>query len=178
MLTLFHYTCERAIRHIRADGLLLPSRIAGVDGHPIDDTAISLTTDVDPYGHGLPDGREIPSAQHAASGLTVSRDGRWYLEDATEFRITFQVDPNDPALVFVPSYYKPNPDVLLVLAITGHLPNGVNAASDAEFLAAATRAGTELSEQRSKIHTWWYYFGQLSVSESQISIVRSPSSSP
>lgn len=96
------------------------------------------------------------------------------MEDATQFRITFEVDREDPALVFVPDFYRPNPAVLTGLAVNGYLPNGVKAASDDEFLTAVRRASTELREQRSKVQTWWYYFGCLPVSEAQISTVRSP----
>lgn len=149
-MILFHYTTASAIQQIRKDGVIRKSV-----GNILINNTVSLTTDTDPRGHGLPDGREITMAQ-AQHLNPISRNGKLYCHDHTEFRIVLSIPQKDPLLA--PAWMRNKPDELLGMDIAAWNPIDVRI-PDCELLDIHRKIMTNALPRKSK--TWWYYLTDI-----------------
>ncbi|MGV8898657.1 MAG: hypothetical protein ACOH2B_05335 [Burkholderiaceae bacterium] len=156
MPILYHYTCRNNIEGIFHKGFICPGN-AVVNSEEIrSNYAVCLTSDKNPIGHGLPDGREISHEQAANLKSFSKSDGRIFSLDFTKYRIKINVPDNDENLIYVPIFMSTRPDILKAMEIAGHYPcidfNDIN----------STLTCCPLFEERGikgKSHTWWYYRG-------------------
>jgi len=149
-MILFHYTTASAVQQIPKDGIIRTS----VGNRLINDT-VSLTTDTDPRGHGLPDGREITMAQ-AQHLNPISRNGKLYCHDHTEFRIVLSIPQEDPLLA--PAWERNEPNELLAMDIAAWNPIDVRI-PDWELLDIHRKIITNVLPRKSQ--TWWYYLTDI-----------------
>lgn len=141
----YHYTVRWAIDGIRSVGFLKPS--PSQLGHL---PWVSLTTDTDPSGHGLPDGREILDLNAPLKFRTVGQRRMSY--DHTEARVVINLDPSDLNLVNAASQH--DPEMLFALDVMAYLPTEINP-SDPVLLGTRDMILKGLLPRKSP--TWWYY---------------------
>lgn len=142
-MILFHYTNLLAIGGILNVGTLKTSVV--MPG------MLCLTTDLDPTGHGLPDGRKITAQRAQEMKGFPSGDGyRCY--DFTEFRIVMDLCIDDPKLAKATDVFSK--DDLKKLAITAYRPTEPRLTRRA---FKETRAQMKHGSLEDKSSTWWFY---------------------
>jgi hypothetical protein len=164
LITVYHYTSQRALPFILAGKLIRPSRVVLPNGQTRNAFGISLTTDQDPEGHGLPDGRRITSAQAKALPKFERIGSARYCEDATRYRLKLLLDSTDASLVHAPDYYRNAlPHVYSVLEAKAYFP--VDVIPPDEPMKKMIR-DIQAGLVPGKGSTWWYYFGQITLDSS------------
>ncbi|MBB6581561.1 hypothetical protein [Ralstonia solanacearum] len=160
-IKLYHFTNRNNIEIILANRILEAGR--HVMRGKIEHKAICFTSDPDPGGHGLTDGRQISTANVLQMRYATEENGSYYCVDNTEFCIAMPVRIA-PALVKATKLHKPKE--LLGLAIAGHLPCSPNP-TDVELVEtwSAIKSGT----LKDKSPTWWYHFGDLNLTDFEVS---------
>lgn len=165
-ILLFHFTTKRALSGILKDRLISPTRVVQPNGSVLNNAGVSLTSDTDPSGHGLPDGRVITSEQ--AKGLPrYVRSGKKKLsEDATEYRIDLELDDQDPLLVYAPTFYaNAAPMVLEVLEGKGYFPiDSIPPNHELKKVIDDIANGSLLGKSK----TWWYYLGTIALPDTLV----------
>lgn len=156
----YHFTHRQNIEGILKNGVLRASSPI-LNGRP-NQLAISLTTDPEPMGHGLTDGRTITSAQVVQLNYHTGNNGQYRCIDNTEFRIELRLAPS-PALKQAKSLHSQRE--LLGLAIAGYLPCSPQP-TDAEL--QETLIDLKSGRLRNKSTTWWYYFGDLQLTNCRV----------
>lgn len=126
---------------------------------------ISLTSDGQRWGHGLPDGRPV-SVEEANSIAHYQDDGKLYSYDHTECRLTFDLEPDDQ-LISASDFHKPNE--LLGLAIAGWCPTWSRILTP---LLVQTAFLMKHGVLENKAATWWYCRRDLLVEEATAIEVR------
>ena len=149
----YHYTHEWAIDGIRSTGVLktTPKAIAPMPAW------LNLTTDPDPSGHGLPDGRELVYGENMPCKEIA---GRHYCYDYTEWRVGMDLNEGDSDLVKASTHHTA--EFFEALEIAGYLPTGSNV-PDPVF--RATVEGIRTGNLPRKGATWWYYKKAIPVSQ-------------
>ncbi|WP_154233583.1 hypothetical protein [Burkholderia cenocepacia] len=151
--TFYHFTHRQNLEGILAAGVLQAARPI-LKGKP-EDLAVSLTTDPDHTGHGLPDGRKITAAEAVLLRYYTDDNGAYRCVDNTEFRLELKLLPS-PALKPAESMHSKRD--LLGLAIAGYLPCSPQP-TDIEFRDVLGALQTQ--RLKNKAPTWWYHFGDL-----------------
>lgn len=152
-MKLFHYTTEQGRDWIFTDGWIdLSPNITAVPGW------ISLTSDPDPVGHGLPDGRPI-TQQQAQQIPHALINGQLYCHDHTAVRLTIDFNANDPHLIKADLYHSA--DDLWGLDIAGYHPDYKELPDDLLF---PTFGMLKQGVIPRKSPTWWYYKERILVS--------------
>lgn len=160
-MKLFHYTTNEGAWGIYTDGHILQSTY-----NPLINGRVSLTTDTDSSGHGLPDGREITKEQalniaHKVVGTHL------YCHDHTAWRITLDLDENDPNLKSAKECHDEKLIVMLDLAgwnpVDAHPSHQLIVTTAQKFLSG---------KMKPKSSTWRYYNQQLPVSRDAVFEVR------
>ncbi|HHA1671517.1 TPA: hypothetical protein ACOEF8_003540 [Enterobacter roggenkampii] len=158
MQYLYHFTSQKAAEKIVADGSILLGRFLSSNGVVMENSAVSLTTDKDPVGHGLPDGREItPKQAETLKYYTIIND-RLHSINNIKCRIT--IAPTGLDIVSASEYYKNSPDLLRGLSIAAYFPvgfDGIGPTHEKDILI------------KSKASTWWYSFAPITVASNIIS---------
>lgn len=152
-MLLFHYTTEQNKTGIFEVGKVTPSAPGGLSPG-----GVSLTSDTDPVGHGLPDGRPISSkqAKHLSHRII---DGVPHCWDHTKFRLTIALEDHDPNLVRAVNHHAA--EELLGLDISAYHPEDLHP-PDLTFLLIARGISTGTLVRKSP--TWWYYKRSIPVS--------------
>lgn len=125
--------------------------------------AVHLTTDDRPEGHGLPDGREVTSAQSALLGYQAEDDGKRVSLDHTMFRLRLRIQPGDRLLISFLDMPGMTDSFALGADISGYL---VIPPDDPALQEAAERSIEALLRQhpsRRKSPSWYLYRGDIPV---------------
>lgn len=148
----YHYTTVYAIDGIKNSGLLKTT-----PENPHIPPWLSLTTDTDSVGHGLPDGRALaPYEQGIAFHM---KDGVRCCYDHTECRVVLDLDPKDTLLVQAAWHHDPAD--MAKLNAQGYFP--VSSMSDDQ--RAATLFDFMSGRKQPKAFTWWYYKKNIPLQE-------------
>lgn len=156
---LFHYTTSANLAVILQQGVILPGQMVSITGSVSLGFAVSLTTDPDPIGHGLPDGRVITAAQ-AQSLISVNSGGILRCVDATACRIQLDIDKSDSRLFYALAFYSPQ--VLRAVEVSAYFP--LQSTVSTPQLREAEQAFKK-GWWRPKGSTWYFYQGQLVLSK-------------
>jgi hypothetical protein len=124
--------------------------------------AVSLTTDSDAAGHGLPDGRKITDAEaqylEKHGGGFVTENGEKFAPDFTACRLTIKINEDDVKLKRATSYHSPLS--LRAIEISGYYPvKDSSCLTDFQIQLIQTRF--ENKSLTPKGSTWWYYFDTI-----------------
>ncbi|WP_152490641.1 hypothetical protein [Dickeya sp. MK7] len=157
MQYLYHFTSQKAAENIINDGLIMLGTFLSSNGIVMENSAISLTTDQDPIGHGLPDGREITKKQAEALKYHTIINGKLHAINNTKCRIT--IAPSGLNIVSAIDYYATNPALLHSLEFMGYYPVGID---DINVI-------NKNKTFKSKAPTWYYSFAPINVSSNVIS---------
>ena len=156
-IKLYHFTNRNNIE------LILASRILKAGRHvmrgKIEHKAICFTSDPDPSGHDLTDGKQISAVNVLQMKYATEENGNYYCVDNTEFCIAMTV-PSSQALVKATNLHKSKE--MLGLTIAGHLPCSPTP-SDTELFE--TLNGIKRGTLKDKSPTWWYHFGDLQLTD-------------
>lgn len=161
MPLLFHYTSPLGIRGILGDQSIFPGRAVINSSEAVDNYAICLTSDFDPKGHGLPDGREISSAQAQQFNGCISKDGKYFSLDHTKIRIQVRISDMDNNLVYVPELLGKWPDLITSLEVKGYFPCGFEENEPVSSQMGAVYELIKVGIIAGKSSTWWYYQGAI-----------------
>ena len=134
---------------VQADAIIL-SR-----DNPLNHGWISLTSDPQPTGHGLPDGRQITSEQ-ARHLPHFKQGGAMYCHDHTAVRLTIELDPADPQLVRATDHHPS--DHLLAMEIAAYNPTYAELPT---ALISNTLKDLTNGSLLGKSSTWWYYMAPI-----------------
>lgn len=158
MPVFYHYTCRNNIEGIFRSGLIFPGNVAVNPKEIKSDHAVCLTSDQNPNGHGLPDGREISLEQASKfKGFSKSGDNLFSI-DFTKFRIKINIPDNDENLIYLPTLLAAWPDFLKVMEMVAYYPCS-QLKSPESILAGMHLLQTGVLQ--GKAHTWWYYRGEI-----------------
>ncbi len=154
-MLLYHYTTIHAVMGIRSVNVLktTPANKLGVPPW------LSLTSDSEPEGHGLPDGRELTAHQ----AITVQHEllnGKPHCFNFTECRAVIDFDRNDTHLVLASLHHLDQE--LISLNIAAYNPVDVPLP---EILAAKTARLILAGRLIPKSPTWWYYKSPVPLSK-------------
>lgn len=163
-MLLFHYTTEQNKAGIFESGEIRPSAPGGLSPG-----WVSLTSDTDPLGHGLPDGRSISweQAEHLSHEVI---DGVAHSWDHTRVRLTVAFEDGDLDLVRAAVYHNENE--LLELDISAYNPVD-HYIPDINLLLTARDFSLGLLVRKSP--TWWYYKRPIPVSRIEAIAIRDAS---
>lgn len=151
---LYHFTTRHALHRIIADGIIVPSPVRTARFSK--KIVVCLTSDTNPIGHGLPDGREISSFEVSAHKGASYRNGRYFSADHTAVRMKICIPACDENLEYVPTLFIEHPMRLLSLDIGGYFPYTPTEAIPREnLLEILLRFNSGLLEKKSM--TWWFY---------------------
>ncbi|MCC8469620.1 hypothetical protein [Xanthomonas phaseoli] len=140
----YHYTTIYAV-----DGIKHFRFLKTTPPNPHIPPWLSITTDTDSVGHGLPDGRALhPYEQGIACQM---KGGIRCCYDHTECRVVLDFDPADPLLARAALHHKP--DDMMKLNAQGYFPTS-NMSDDER---AATLFDFLSGRKQPKAFTWWYY---------------------
>lgn len=158
MTTFFHYTSLRNLVGILNSGWIEKGRLATISGD-IQNAVVNLTTDRDPAGHGLPDGRGISDAVAAVMASTGSL-GAYFCLDHTKCRLSIELADDDPLLISAAKHHAPEDGVLYVLEVAGWSPTkqSMDVAEMVEMHALI-----DDGVYQNKSPTWWYYYDRISI---------------
>jgi hypothetical protein len=159
MPELYHFTTKYSFHFIVSDELILPSVVC-VGTPSRNHRAVCLTSDPNPEGHGLPDGREVTHKEAVLLGRVFQINGKYFCHDHTLIRLKINIPDTNENLVYVPPLFNKYPRALFDLDVSGYFPCTTLEAASAEqvqIVAEALRSG----HLKRKSETWWYYFCQI-----------------
>lgn len=158
-ITVFHFTNRPNVELIARQKMLKAGAYVKEGG--LAHGAVSLTTDSDPRGHGLTDGREITKEQARLLKYATEQDDKLFCVDNTEFCLKIVIPVS--ALISAQKVHRQRE--LALLEITGHLPCS-KSPSEAEMsqIARAISLGTLPRKSLS----WWYHKGDLELEAYEI----------
>lgn len=159
MPELYHFTTKRGFHHIVSDGAILPNGVCkGISSQ--NHFVVCLTSDTNPIGHGLPDGREVTPGEADLLQRVHYHDGKCFSLDHTFVKLKINIPDTDEKLVYVPPLFSKCPGTLLRQDISGYLPcTTMEAASEEQLMMIIESFKSGRLERKSK--TWWYYFGEI-----------------
>lgn len=158
-ITLYHFTNRPNLELILEQETIKAGSY--LNGKEIKHGLISLTTDLDPQGHGLQDGREISGPQVKQLKYATERSGKCYSVDNTEFCIRLSLSQSN--VISARSVH--NQAELLILELTAHLPCSKNVTpADLATVASQIRSGVLVG----KSSTWWYHRGDLKLTQFEL----------
>lgn len=152
-MTLYHFTNRNNIEMILTDKLLKAGKHISNGG--VKKGAISFTSDFDPMGHGLTDGREIAKNQVRGLRYASEHGNKYYCVDNTEFCL--QIDlPLSDKLIHAMKFHTPNE--ISALSVTAYLPCSPN-----PNINEINRIKNMIDSGKIKVksNTWWYYLDDL-----------------
>jgi hypothetical protein len=154
-----HYTSGVNLKMIvREDRIKLGKILSNTKTEIV--SAVSLTDDMDPMGHGLTNGAAITGKQ-ARDLVYATRNGnQYYSVDNTKYCVEVNIPDNDSCLIKAMDFYS-NPEIIAALEIAGYFPHDKNPAI--VDIATAVNNFNTLSWTR-KGGTWRYYFGDIDLS--------------
>ncbi len=165
LITLYHFTNRPNIE------LIVQSKTikAGSYLHKnqLKNGLISLTTDPDPTGHGLTDGREISESQVRQLRYATEFNNKYFCVDNTEFCIKISIQSD----LAISASKIHNNNELLLLEKTAYLPC---CAQVNQLQLDAIAIQIEKGQLIGKSKTWYYHRGDLSLSQYEL-LHRSPS---
>lgn len=148
---IYHYTSPQHSELILRSKKIKLGSILNENGVIVHNFAISLTTELDPDGHGLPDGRVITVALSKTMGHLVEKDGT--LRSFNKKKVRIKISTTNLQLTKCINYYSHNENILTGLAIGGYYPyNDSGNATKEELLAYLSK---------SKAKTWYYCFHEI-----------------
>jgi hypothetical protein len=176
----YHYTSERGLHGIRQFGLIK----RGDSPFCSQQIFVSLTTSSDPEGHGLLDGRTVLRGDANFAKLAQQTDqlpgiDRILTGNMREFRLSIDIDKNDPALfhwdsivarakardpVFDHIQKLSDEDInklSIGLRLTALYPIGCAHLNDAELIKIYRDIEYGLLQTNEK--TWWFFEGDIEV---------------
>ena len=101
-MNLYHFTNRQNFELILKDGKIKSGSYR--KDQKVEHGLVSLTTDLNPYGHGLTDGREISVHQVKQLKYATERYNKYYCVDNTEFCIRLFISSNN--LISASSMHK------------------------------------------------------------------------
>lgn len=150
-IILYHYTPIELLDYIYASKLIKASRY--ITRNLAEGSAVSLTDDKDPGGHGLTEGLAFEGVLPPNTRANLV-GGKHMSVDARTCRITLKLEANSNKLVKADHYYKKNITILRTLEARACFPH--NPKPSEELLAKAIRDLIS-GQVKGKGHTWWYY---------------------
>ena len=154
LITLYHFTNRPNIELILKENNIKAGHYR--KNGKLEKGLISLTTDIDPYGHGLTDGREISVPQAMLLVYGTEKDDKYFCVDNTEFCIRLSI-PIASVILASSMHDKAELDLL---EKTGHLPCSRHASTaELAHVASLLSAG----KITGKSATWWYHKGDLAL---------------
>lgn len=156
MLILYHYTCAANLRGILREGVIRKSKILSNTMEIEESAAVCLTSDPQPDGHGLPDGKMY--IEDRVNILLGNQNYQFLSHDHMAFRLTITIPEADEKLVSAKQHHKNNLSVLTGLEISAYF-TGKEPATDIELLLALAQLGS--GAIISKSSTWYYYFDDI-----------------
>lgn len=158
-MLLYHFTPGLRFKDILASNVVRASD-AVMHGSIQHNAAVSLTTDIDPLGHGLPNGEVLTQTQANKVKLGwKDQQGQLRALVATKWRLDFDIPATDPTLKKASQYHTKKD--LLGLQIAALLPY---AHEPSALEIAQTSAKIATGAILSKSDTWWVYLGDLPLS--------------
>lgn len=154
-IEIYHYTSLQHVENILQSKKIKLGSILGKDRSLIHDNAISLTTDVDPNGHGLPDGRKINVELSKIMGHIVEKNGDLLSYNKKKVRI--KINTKNLKLIKCSVYYEHDKELFMGLTIGGYYPYGTNNNVTKEELLHCLSI--------SKADSWYYCFQEIPDSE-------------
>lgn len=151
-IILFHFTNRNIIELILSSLIIKVGKYIKNGKEVIG--AVSLTTDANPDGHGLADGREISIAQVRSLKYATEENGRYYSVDNTESCIKL-ILPKSKVTSASNMHTKPELEALTVM---GHL--ALTPSPTTEQLLSVSR-DIHLGTLQAKSATWWYHVCDL-----------------
>lgn len=158
-IKLFHYTTSSCLAGILHQRVINPGQMVSIFGQVSHGYAVSLTSDTDPIGHGLPDGRVI-TAEQAQVVQSTNVGGILRCIDATECRIEVEVEREDARLFHAPAFYSPK--VLRAVEVSAYFP--LQSYVSTPEVRQAERAFRDRM-WKPKGPTWYFYQGALTLSK-------------
>lgn len=152
-MLLFHYTTEQNKTGIFKSGEIKPSAPGGLSPG-----WVSLTSDVEPAGHGLPDGRSVSweQAKHLSHEIIGGVPHCW---DHTKCRLTIALEESDLNLVWATAHHSKKE--LLGLDVSAHNPVD-RLVPDLNLLLTVQRFSLGSLVRKSPM--WWYYKNPIPIS--------------
>lgn len=147
----YHYTTRYAVEGIRTAGVLKTT----MPNPSFVPPWLSITTDLDSQGHGLPDGRPLGPGDNPNLAAQVI-DGVSYCFDHTECRVVLDLDVSSSDLVRVIKHHSVRE--LYHLNISAHFPTK-GAITEQEM--NKTIANFACGYLVPKANTWWYWKKQV-----------------
>lgn len=167
---IYHYTSMSGLKGIIESGCInLGIFTTADDPKIIYNYAISLTTDLSPYGHGLTVGEEINQQQAIYLGEFSEghgdHSGKLFSVNRIKFRLKIDLDKVN--LTSAVDYYKVNSKVLRALEITALYPLlDSKVKENNDFLVIK---GNDPSIQ-GKGDTWYFSFSPINIKQSVVAI--------
>lgn len=158
MTVFYHYTSLRNLRGIIHSGWIEKGRLATVSGD-VQNAAVNLTTDQDPAGHGLPDGRGI-SDTVAADMASTGNPGAYFCLDHTKCRLAVDIAEDDQMLIRAAKHHAMEDGVLYALEVAAWFPTK-QSMDVAEMVEMHELIDSGFYQNKSP--TWWYYFDHISI---------------
>lgn len=160
MTLLYHFSPRRNVEGIFSDKVIRKGQVA-TDTGPRPSTAVNLTSDPRPEGHGLPDGRQITEGQAIRLRWVAAplENGKRFSVDFTKYRLAAEIPNGDARLVSAKQHHSSNPLLLPALELSALFPVHEPPISDMD-LAEARRAVSR-GELELKGSTWWYFFDDI-----------------
>ena len=162
MPLLYHFSPKRGVKGIFEERRIRKGVVASEQG-PLPSTAVNLTSDTRPEGHGLPDGREITPAQAKLLGACArSADGKLFSLDFTKYRLAVRIPDGHTRLVQAKARHSEHDNLFFELELRGYFPvleRSISTTEADEMRRAVAEGKLEL-----KGPTWWYFFDEIPLS--------------
>lgn len=158
MPTLYHFTCRDNIEGIFRTGMIRPGKAVIPPTELSPDYAVCLTSDHNPDGHGLPDGREVSWEDANHLGCFSQNGDKLFSVDFTKYRIKIAIPDGDSNLIYLPSLFSSYPSQLLAMEVAAHFPCTV--LSSQESILNGFHL-LQTGQLKGKADTWWYYLGNI-----------------
>ena len=159
LITVFHFTNRPNVE------LIVKQKKINAGAHVKNKTlaqgVVSLTTDSDPRGHGLTDGREVTKEQARLLKFGTEKSGKLFCVDNTEFCLKITL----PRSALQSAQEAHDQQELQALEIAGYFPCSINP-SNPELAQVAT--AIKLGSLPGKSASWWYHLGDLQLEDYEI----------
>ncbi len=158
MPSFYHFTSAEGLSGIIADRIITPGTAVANSSTIVENFAVCLTSDCFPFGHGIPDGREVSADVAERLGRSRVVDGKQLSCDHTKIRLRITIPENDTKLVYVPTLL--DPEILLGMDVAGYFPcSNPGEISTHDLLLTTNHLASGRLERKSQ--TWWYYLSGI-----------------
>jgi len=155
-LILYHYTSNVGMNGILKHGAILKGSLP-VDFDTVqNDFGVSLTSDESPIGHGLPDGREISKDCAERLAYRINRNGKYFCQDHTKFRLEIHIREDDEDLIYLPDLMREKSELLDSMEVSGYHPMH-SGQDDFGKILFETLLQIKNGFLDGKSKTWWVY---------------------